>query len=399
MMDESQNGSSPQPNLESSEIQPELLESEALEGETQNTTIFVGSIPFESTEAEITSFFSQCGTIENCKLLLDPSSRRFKGSCFIRFDSAEAAQSACNLNGNTFMGRKLYISMSTSKPAPQTTHVFIGNLDPASDIPSLTQFFSSCGTVLNIKLITDKTTMRNRGFGFVEFGDEQSAKNSLALNGTMMGSRPIRIDFQRPKPVRPTRPRGGLSGRGRAVSHHPFPLTAPHLSPSHAAPPPWTGPPAQYPPHYPPNFPHLHSPHLSQGPQGIIPHPSHPYYPPSRTVHYGFQGYPMTFPSPPQHGYPAFPFPHMPESTIPSDPQLLARTASPIPSTSPMMKPAQLGPTSSPAPLATNIPTSPSSLPKIAPAFVPSYVISDSAGNTYPYHDYAWKSNNGTQES
>jgi RNA recognition motif-containing protein len=357
--------------------------------------VFVGSIPFESTETEISQFFQQCGSIQNCKLLHDPQTRRFKGSCFIRFESVDAAQQACTLNGSMFMGRKLYISMSASRPAPQTTpHVFIGNLDSSSDHETLMQFFSPCGTVKNIKLITDRLTGRNRGYAFVEFADEQSAKNSLALNGKMLGSRPIRVDFQRPKSARPRTPRGTMSGRGnRNHSHHGFPPMSPHMAAAHPSTQlPWapSGTPTQYAPPFPPNY---HLPNPNQ-PQGLM--PAHPatYFPHRGPLPYAYYTSTMPYSAAPPSGYPYFiPEPQAGgEGLAPQSPGDAPRT-SPSPSGLPshpvsIMKSPAVGPTSLPPPpgSAPMAPASPGSRQKIPAAAYPQpYPLPDPhAGFPYP---------------
>jgi len=47
--------------------------------------------------------------------------------------------------------------------------IFIGGLDPATTKENLEQYFSQYGTIIDAVVMTDATTQRSRGFGFVTF--------------------------------------------------------------------------------------------------------------------------------------------------------------------------------------------------------------------------------------
>ena len=76
--------------------------------------------------------------------------------------------------------------------------LFVGNLSfQVSDI-ELEDLFKQYGEVTSAKVITDKMTGRSRGFGFVEMGTEDSARQaSEALNGADLKGRPINVSFAR----------------------------------------------------------------------------------------------------------------------------------------------------------------------------------------------------------
>ena len=92
--------------------------------------------------------------------------------------------------------------------------LFVGGLAWATDSEALKTAFSEYGEVEEAKVVTDRDTGRSRGFGFVTFTDEEAAKNALALNGTELDGRTIRVDIASEK--RKDGPRsGGGGGRGR----------------------------------------------------------------------------------------------------------------------------------------------------------------------------------------
>ena len=64
-----------------------------------------------------------------------------------------------------------------------------------------------------IKVISDRDTGRSRGFGFVTFEDDEAADKAIAaLNGTELDGRNIRVDVAQAKQ------RGGGGGGGRRDS-------------------------------------------------------------------------------------------------------------------------------------------------------------------------------------
>jgi RNA recognition motif-containing protein len=95
--------------------------------------------------------------------------------------------------------------------------LFVGGLAWATDSDGLKNAFAEYGEVEEAKVITDRDTGRSRGFGFVTFSDDDAAKSALALNGTELDGRTIRVDFATEKSGGGGRGggRGGYGGGGR----------------------------------------------------------------------------------------------------------------------------------------------------------------------------------------
>jgi RNA recognition motif-containing protein len=53
--------------------------------------------------------------------------------------------------------------------------------------------------VTKVRLHTDKDTGKFRGFAHVHFKDEASLDSAMALDGTMLMSRRIRVGYAQPK--------------------------------------------------------------------------------------------------------------------------------------------------------------------------------------------------------
>jgi len=97
------------------------------------------------------------------------------------------------------------------------TKLFVGSLPWAIDDQALEDLFKEFGTVASAKVIMDRESGRSKGFGFVEFDDDNAAKAAMnKLNGTDMQGRSIVVSEARPLEPRPPRrdfDRGGDNRR------------------------------------------------------------------------------------------------------------------------------------------------------------------------------------------
>ena len=90
--------------------------------------------------------------------------------------------------------------------------LYVGNLSYDTTEEELRELFAAHGTVESVNLITEGGSGRSKGFGFVEFRDDQEANAAIAaLNGTDLRGRSINVNQARPKAER-----GGGGGRGRS---------------------------------------------------------------------------------------------------------------------------------------------------------------------------------------
>ncbi len=84
--------------------------------------------------------------------------------------------------------------------------LFVGSLPWAINDQGLEDLFTEFGTVTSAKVIMDRETGRSKGFGFVEFDDDEAGKAAMnKLNGTDMQGRSIVVSEARPLEPRPPR--------------------------------------------------------------------------------------------------------------------------------------------------------------------------------------------------
>ena len=93
--------------------------------------------------------------------------------------------------------------------------LFVGGIPWATTSDDLKQLFSQHGTVSSATVITDKMTGRSRGFGFVEFdNDDEASAAEQALNNSEFGGRTLVVKEARPMEERPRRNFGDRGGHG-----------------------------------------------------------------------------------------------------------------------------------------------------------------------------------------
>ena len=78
--------------------------------------------------------------------------------------------------------------------------LYVGNLSYSTTDQELQDLFAQHGTVQSANVVTDRYTGRSRGFGFVEMGSGEEAKQAIeALNGTDFQGRNLVVNEARPK--------------------------------------------------------------------------------------------------------------------------------------------------------------------------------------------------------
>ena len=80
--------------------------------------IFVGSLAFTTTEAELRQLFTHYGRVERVQILQDRETGRSRGFGFIEMPDATAAQAAiAGLNGRSLEGRFLTVNEARGQAA------------------------------------------------------------------------------------------------------------------------------------------------------------------------------------------------------------------------------------------------------------------------------------------
>ncbi|CAJ1977712.1 unnamed protein product [Sphenostylis stenocarpa] len=167
------------------------------------TKVYVGGIPYYSTEDDIRSYFESCGTITEVDCMYFPETGKFRGIAIIDFKTEAAAKRALALDGADMGGLFLKIqpykatrANKASDFAPEIlegyNRVYVGNLSWDITEEELRKFFNNC-KITSLRFGMDKETGEFRGYAHVDFSDSQSLKTALTLDQNVLYERPVRI--------------------------------------------------------------------------------------------------------------------------------------------------------------------------------------------------------------
>jgi cold-inducible RNA-binding protein len=79
-------------------------------------------------------------------------------------------------------------------------NIFVGNLPLNVSEDEVRRLFEPFGQVYQVRIMIDSHTDKSRGFGFVEMANaEDGEKAIVALNGTLLGDRALKVDDARPR--------------------------------------------------------------------------------------------------------------------------------------------------------------------------------------------------------
>ena len=224
----SQNATSP----ESSGAEFDEPGSASISGNAEINNIFVGSLPWELTDADLAEEFSECGPVASTRIVRDRMTGRSRGFGYVTFATKEGFQKALELKGLKIIdGRSVNIDVAesmgtreanfTKRPNtarnPPSSTLFIGNLAWTTTTEDLQSAFEQFGEIHGARIIT-LPDGQSKGFGYVEFSNVDDAVSAFENFGdqTIAGRNP-RLDYAAPRAQNGEPRRGGFRGRERAA--------------------------------------------------------------------------------------------------------------------------------------------------------------------------------------
>jgi polyadenylate-binding protein len=158
----------------------------------------VNNISYDSTEEKIKSAFEPFGQILDVRIIYDKVTNKPKGYCYVEFAEEESLGAVMENKNNFFIdGRRVMVKTSQSVIKIRENIKFVAhvtNLPFSLTEEKLKEFLkkNEIDRIIDC-LITKDESGNSKGFGFVEFEDEDSLKKSLLLTGKMLRGRPVTI--------------------------------------------------------------------------------------------------------------------------------------------------------------------------------------------------------------
>ncbi|ESQ46271.1 hypothetical protein EUTSA_v10000075mg [Eutrema salsugineum] len=158
-------------------------------------SLYVGDLDFTVTDSQLYDYFTDVCQVVSVRVCRDAATNTSLGYGYVNYSNSEDAEKALNkLNYTTLNGKMIRITYSSRDSSARRSgigNLFVKNLDKSVDNKTLHETFSVCGSIVSCKVATDHMG-QSKGYGFVQFESEDSAKNAIEkLNGKMLNDKQI----------------------------------------------------------------------------------------------------------------------------------------------------------------------------------------------------------------
>uniref|UniRef100_A0A5B7AT71 Putative polyadenylate-binding protein RBP45 n=1 Tax=Davidia involucrata TaxID=16924 RepID=A0A5B7AT71_DAVIN len=167
-------------------------------------TLWIGGLQYWMDEQYIINCFAHTGEVVSAKVIRNKQTSQTEGYGFIEFASHAAAEKNLQTYNGALMPnveqnfRLNWASFGVGEKRPDDTPdftIFVGDL--AADVTDYMlqeTFRAHYPSVKGAKVVTDRSTGRTKGYGFVRFGDESEQLRAMTeMNGRFCSTRPMRI--------------------------------------------------------------------------------------------------------------------------------------------------------------------------------------------------------------
>ena len=200
-------------------------ERDSTTGERKFTNVYVKNVPEDVSDEKLREAFAKFGEVTSAVIMRRPDGTS-KGFGFVNYKEADAAKAGVDaLNATKAFGgekdlyagraekeserkeklRKKYDAIRLDRlKNNQLVNLYIKNLDDSIGDDKLREDFEKFGTITSAKVMRDKDRPDiSKGFGFVCFATPEEATRAVtAMNGSMMGSKPIYVALHQPIEIR-----------------------------------------------------------------------------------------------------------------------------------------------------------------------------------------------------
>merc|ERR1719473_121134 len=142
--------------------------------------------------------FNAVGPVASIRVCRDSVTRKSLGYAYVNYHNvADAERALDTLNYSQIKGRSCRIMWSHRDPAMRKAgqgNIFVKNLDANIDNKALYDTFSLFGNILSCKVACE-TDGKSKGYGFVHFEAEDSAKQAIErVNGMQIGENTVTVE-------------------------------------------------------------------------------------------------------------------------------------------------------------------------------------------------------------
>ena len=166
-------------------------------------SVFIGNLEVTVSKKDVLEFVEKIAPADGIRILMPAQneSGKKRAVAFVDFSSASVASNIVKqLNGKIFQGKNLQVKLAKErKMAPkekvETSIVFVRNLAYSTTEESIRNLFSKFGKIVSIRLPIFEDSKKHRGFCFVEFSNDSSAKRALEMDRKTIDDRKILVEL------------------------------------------------------------------------------------------------------------------------------------------------------------------------------------------------------------
>eukprot|EP00483_Globobulimina_turgida_P001492 UN01494 len=172
-----------------------------------SASLYVGDLASDVTEATLFELFNAVGPVASIRVCRDATTRRSLGYAYVNFHSVQDAERALDtMNFTNIRGKQCRIMWSQRDPRLRQSgkgNIFVKNLHESIDNKTLYDTFSVFGNILSCKVVIDKESQKSRGYGYVHYVDDKSAKKAIeGVNGMTISDRKVHAELFKPREER-----------------------------------------------------------------------------------------------------------------------------------------------------------------------------------------------------
>jgi len=173
--------------------------------------LFAGGLSGNTSEKDITDYFSKYGEVESVDLKKDHVTQRSRGFGFVTFKTPAALDAAVAEKFHTINGKKF----EPRKAKVQTSKIFVGGLKDELSDEDIKTHFSQFGNITDAQIPFDKQNNKRKGFCFLIFEGADTAKKIIEQNAGKQTINGVEVDVKKAIPTEQQGGgRGGRGGRG-----------------------------------------------------------------------------------------------------------------------------------------------------------------------------------------
>ncbi|CAM8955723.1 unnamed protein product [Rhodiola kirilowii] len=167
-------------------------------------SLWIGDLLFWMDENYLTNCFAHTGEVVSTKVIRNKLTGHGEGYGFIEFASRATAEKVLLTYNGTLMPsteQSFRMNWATLGAGERRADdgadytIFVGDLSAdVTDYLLQETFKANYPSVKGAKVVTDRTTGRSKGYGFVRFADEQEQLRAMSeMNGLFLSNRAMRI--------------------------------------------------------------------------------------------------------------------------------------------------------------------------------------------------------------